>query len=265
MKWLISILRPSRARSLVGVILGSLLLWELAVWIFQPPPFLLPPPSTIFREAATSPGWYARHAMYTFGSAFLGFSMAVTIGVIAAVGIVYSKFLENTLFTFLVAINSIPKIALAPLFVVWLGTGITSKIGVATLIAIFPMVINTVLGLRSVDADVLELARSLRASPAKTLFKIRFPSALPSIFSGLKLSMTFAIVGTIAGEFIASDVGLGYVILLSQGLFQTDRVFVALIVLGLVGSCIFFMLSGLERLALPWHSYHRTDQPLASM
>jgi NitT/TauT family transport system permease protein len=145
--------------------------------------------------------------------------------------------------------------------VVWFGTGLKSKIAVATLIAIFPMVINTVQGLRSVDADILELSRSLRASAAQTLLKFRFPAALPSMFSGLKLAMTFAIVGTIAGEFIASDVGLGHVILTSQGNFQMDRVFVALIALALVGSCIFFLFNALERLVLPWHSFHRAGEP----
>jgi NitT/TauT family transport system permease protein len=260
MNWIRIITRPSRTQSVVGVLVGTLVIWEAMVWLFQPPPFLLPPPSAVAREVAGAPSWYAKHAMYTFGSASLGFIMAVTIGVIMAIGIVYSRFLENTLFTFLVAINSVPKIALAPLFVVWFGTGLQSKIAVATIIAIFPMVINTVQGLRSVDADILELSRSLRATAFQALFRIRFPSALPSIFSGLKLSMTFAIVGTIAGEFITSEVGLGYVILLSQGNFQTDRVFAALILLGVCGSSIFFILNALERIALPWHTYHRTEQ-----
>jgi NitT/TauT family transport system permease protein len=120
MNWLRRLVGGTGPGAVILVIVGSLLVWEAAVWIFQPPPYLLPPPSQIFREAANAPGWYLRHAGFTFGSAALGFVIAVSIGILAAVGIVYSKFLENTLYTFLVAINSVPKIALARCW--WCGS-----------------------------------------------------------------------------------------------------------------------------------------------
>ena len=112
------------------------------------------------------PLWYGRHAVYTVGACLLGFFMALVVGILAAIGIVYSKVLENTLYTLLVSLNSIPKIALAPLFIIWMGTDLSSKVAISMLIALFAIVIDTVLGLRSVDPDVLEMTKSMRASPA---------------------------------------------------------------------------------------------------
>jgi NitT/TauT family transport system permease protein len=155
----------------------------------------------------------------------LGFLLALLIGVAAAIGIVYSKVLENTLYTLLVSLNSIPKIALAPLFIIWMGTGTSSKVAISMLIALFAIVIDTVLGLRSVDPDVLELTKSMKATPLQVLWKVRFPTALPAMFAGMKVAISLALVGAIAGEFVASQVGLGYAILTAQGMFQITSVF----------------------------------------
>jgi NitT/TauT family transport system permease protein len=255
-----SLARLNRTLSVTIVMIGFFALWEAGVRIFDTPAYLLPPPSAIFAEFLNEPLWYARHAVYTVGACLMGFCLALLIGVLAAIGIVYSRILENTLYTLLVSLNSIPKIALAPLFIIWMGTGTASKVAVAMLIALFSIVIDTVLGLRSVDPDTLDMSRSMRASPLQILIKIRFPTALPAMFAGMKVAISLALVGAIAGEFVASQVGLGYVILTAQGMFQTTRVFVAILLLGILGTVLFYGVALVERLVVPWHVSQRGSE-----
>ncbi len=147
--------------------------------------------------------------------------------------------------------------SLAPLFVIWMGTGTEPEVAIALMLAIFPIVIDTVLGLRSVDPDMLHLARVSRASPLAVLAKIKFPCALPSLFAGMKVGISFALVGAIVGEFVAGSKGLGFQILVARGQFDTLGVFVCLVLLGIFGTLLFFMLDYAERLCLPWHVSQR--------
>jgi NitT/TauT family transport system permease protein len=247
----------TRAQSIIVVLGGFLVVWEAWVRLAHVPEYFLPAPSAIFLEIAQDPAWYARHSAYTIGACLLGFLIALIVGIAAAVGIVYSKVLENTLYTFLVSLNSIPKIALAPLFIIWMGTNLSSKVAISMLIALFAIVIDTVLGLRSVDPDVLDMAKSMRAGPFQVLWKIRFPSALPAMFAGMKVAISLALVGAIAGEFVASNVGLGYVILTAQGMMQTTRVFAAVVLLGVFGTLLFYAVSLIEHFVIPWHVSQR--------
>jgi NitT/TauT family transport system permease protein len=247
----------SRAWSVTLVMAGFFLFWELCVRIAGVPNYILPTPSEIAVELASDPLWYARHAAYTVGACLLGFFIALALGVLAAIGIVYSRVLESTLYTLLVSLNSIPKIALAPLFIIWMGTGTSSKVAISMLIALFAIVIDTVLGLRSVDPDVLDLTKSMRASPFQVLWKVRFPTALPAMFAGMKVAISLALVGAIAGEFVASQVGLGYAILTAQGMFQTTRVFAAIVLLGVLGTILFYLVNLIERWVVPWHVSQR--------
>jgi NitT/TauT family transport system permease protein len=251
------LLSESRTRDAVLIVATLLIVWEVCVRIFAPPPLILPAPSAIFAEFWSTPGVFIRHTGFTLAITALGFVLAVVLGVMLAVGIVYSRFLERTVYTLLVALNSIPKVALAPLFVIWLGTSTEPKIAVAVMLAIFPIVIDTVLGLRSVDPDMLSLARVSKASPWQVLFKIRFPCALPSLFAGMKVAISFALVGAIVGEFVAGGSGLGFQILVAQGQFDTPRVFVSLLLLGLMGTALFYLVDFAERLVLPWHVSQR--------
>jgi NitT/TauT family transport system permease protein len=248
----------TRIRSVIVVLGGFLVIWEAWVRIAGVPSYFLPAPSAILLEIAQNPSWYMRHSAYTIGACLLGFFMALVVGVLAAIGIVYSRFLENTLYTFLVSLNSIPKIALAPLFIIWMGTNLSSKVAISMLIALFAVVIDTVLGLRSVDPEVLDMAKSMRARPLQVLWKIRFPSALPAMFAGMKVAISLALVGAIAGEFVASSVGLGYVILTAQGMMQTTRVFAAVVLLGVLGTLLFYAVSLVEYFAIPWHVSQRS-------
>lgn len=251
------LMAESRTRDALLIVLAVLLIWEVCVAIFAPPPLILPAPSAILVEFWSTPWVFIRHSGYTLSVTALGFAIAVVLGVVLAVAIVYSRFLERTVYTLLVALNSIPKVALAPLFVIWLGTGTEPKVSVAVMLAIFPIVIDTVLGLRSVDPDMLSLARVSKASPWQVLFKIRFPCALPSLFAGMKVAISFALVGAIVGEFVAGGSGLGFQILVAQGQFDTPRVFVSLLLLSLMGTVLFYLVDFAERLLLPWHVSQR--------
>jgi len=234
-----------------------LLLWELAVRALDLPPILLPAPSRIAVEIGSAPWFYLRQSGDTLITTLAGFGLAVVLGVSLAIGIVYSRLLERVIYTLLVALNSLPKVALAPLFVIWMGTGVEPKIAIAVMLAIFSIVVDMVLGLRSIDPDILAMAYVSRARPIAVLWKIRLPNALPTLFAGMKVGISFALVGAIVGEFVAGSRGIGFQILVAQGQFDTVRVFVSLLLLGLVGTILFFLVDYAERLLLPWHVSQR--------
>ncbi len=251
--------RSERARSVVLVLVASIALWEAAVRLLNVRKFILPAPSAIVVDLWREPAYFVQQTAYTLGTTALGFALAVALGLALAVAIVHSRFLDRTLYTFLVVLNSIPKVALAPLFVIWLGTGIEPKVAIAVMIAIFSIVIDAVLGLRSVDPEALNLARVSRARPWAVLVKIRLPNALPYIFSGMKVAISFALVGAIVGEFVAGEVGLGSVILQAQSTFDTTRAFAAILLLGVMGTVLFFLVELAERWMLPWHVSQRAE------
>jgi len=247
----------------LGVLVALFALWEVAVRALAVKPVILPPPSAVFAELASDPLWYLRHAWYTLLVTLGGFALALVIGVLLAVAIVESRLLEKTIYALIVGLNSVPKVAVAPLFVIWLGTGAEPKIAIGFLIAVFAIVIDMVLGLKSVPPDILDLARSLRGGRMATLWRIRFPCALPSLFAGMKVAISLALVGAIVGEFVSSQRGLGYVILSAQGTFDTARVFAAIFVLGAMGVALFWLVTLGERLAIPWHASQKEYLPTA--
>lgn len=249
--------RTERSRQAMFTLLVLLVIWEACVRTLGIRDFLLPAPSKIIAQFFAQPGYLLLESLDTLRTTLYGFALALLLGVAAAIGIVYSKFLDRTLYSLLVALNAVPKVALAPLFVIWMGTGAMPKVAIAMLIAIFPILIDTVLGLRSTDPDMLDMARVNHASRAKMLWKIRFPNALPSIFAGMKVGVSFALVGTIVGEFVAGEAGLGHVILVAQGSFDTSTVFVALILLCILGVLLFKAIEVAEARYLVWHASQR--------
>jgi NitT/TauT family transport system permease protein len=228
------------------------LIWEVLVRLLHVRPIMLPPPSTVFLELWTERVWYLGHAWYTLLTTLAGFALAVVFGVAIAVMLVGSRWFESAVYPLIIAMNSVPKVAIAPLFVIWLGTGAEPKISIAFLIAVFAIIVDTVHGLRSVPNDVMDLGRVLKGSSLDFFFKVRLPSALPAILTGMKVAISLALVGAIVGEFVASQRGLGYVILSAQGTFDTPRVFAAIIVLVIMGIALFGALAWLERAATPW-------------
>lgn len=234
-----------------------LLLWEAIIQLGGVREFLFPAPSTILQEIYEYPTFFLKNGFYTLLTTLTGFCIAVALGVSFAIGISQFRVLENTLYSLLVSLNSIPKVALAPLFVIWLGTEMAPKIAIAVTIAIFPIVVDMVLGLRSVNPETISMARAARASEWQILRKIRFPSALPSLFAGMKVAISMALVGSLVGEFVAGSKGLGHAILLAQGMFDTPRVFAAILILGVMGTILFYIIDVFERISLPWHASHR--------
>jgi NitT/TauT family transport system permease protein len=247
------------ARTVIFVLGGILVLWQAAVRLLEVRAFILPAPTEIGAELVRSWQFFVSQSLYTIYVTLSGFAIAVLAGILVAVAIISSRFLERTLYTLLVALNAVPKVALAPLFVIWLGTGGAPKIAIAALIAVFPIVINATLGLRAVDPEMLDLARSAQASRRHIMTKIRLPNALPSILAGAKVGISFALIGAVVGEFVAGERGLGYAILESQSTFNTPRVFAAILMLGLLGTLLFFAVDLCERLLVPWHVSQRSQ------
>jgi NitT/TauT family transport system permease protein len=186
--------------------------------------------------------------------------MAVGVAIPLAVLMASWRVIEKLLYPILVASQGIPKSALAPIFVIWLGFGIMPKIVIAMLIAFFPIVVATFVGLRSVRPEMIDLGRSMGLNWLQMLIKIQFPSALPSVFGGLKVGISLAVVGAIVGEFVAADSGLGYLLILTTGQLRTELMFAALIYLSVMGVVLFSIIDFIERLVIPW--YHEQQKGL---
>lgn len=229
-----------------------LLAWEASVRLLHVRPITLPPPSAVLLELANEWAWYLDHASFTLLTTLGGFALSVVVGVVLAMLLVGSRRFEHAIYPLIVGLNSVPKVAIAPLFVIWLGTGSEPKIAIAFLIAVFAVIVDAVHGLRSVPQDVLDLGRVLKGSTLDFFLKVRLPCALPSILTGMKVAISLALVGAIVGEFVASQRGLGYVILSAQGTFDTTRVFAAVFVLAVLGIVLYGGLAWAERRATPW-------------
>jgi NitT/TauT family transport system permease protein len=194
----------------------------------------------------------------------LGFVLAVVVGLPLGALVVYARPVELAIYPLLVAFQTIPKAAIAPILIVWLGTGITSKILIAFAISFFPIVVDTIIGLRSSQPETIYLARSMGATPFQVFRYVRFPNALPAIFGGLKVASTLAVIGAIVGEFVSSDKGLGYLVLVANGDLNTRLVFACVLVLTLLGLVFFFVIEALERVCVRWHVSARQAAASAS-
>ena len=221
--------------------------------------YLVPSPGATLRLMGDKWGYIWHHTWVTTYETLIGFALAVLIGVASAVLMVYSSTVERTLYPILLFAQVIPKIAIAPLFVVWLGFGIGPKIVVAVLIAFFPVVISMVAGLKAVDPEMLQLSATMGASPMATFSKIRLPASLPHLFSGLKVAVTLAVTGAVVGEFVGANEGLGYVILQANGNLDTPMLFAGLLVMSAIGVVLFVVVEVAEKLLLPWHASRRGD------
>ncbi len=240
-------------------IIVLLVAWELAVDGFRVPEYLMPAPSGVVAALGEEWRYLGVHTVVTLYEILAGFALAVAVGVPLAMLIVSSAVFERAVYPILVASQSVPKIAIAPLLIFWAGLGMFPKILVAFLIAFFPIVIDTVVGLRSVEPEMLHLARSMGAPGVKIFLKIRLPNALPNIFAGLKVAVTLAVVGAIVGEFIQADQGLGYALLQANAMLNTKLSFAAIFILAAIGVVLFAAVDGLEKLLIPWHASRRSE------
>ena len=239
------------------VILGLVVLWQLAVDLLHVKEYILPTPWAALKTLGQANYQWLSNFLATFYAVIGAFVLSAILGIALAVVIVWNQFLLRTVMPVLVLFNTLPKIALAPLFVIWLGYGIWPNIVIGTTIAFFPMVVNTAVGLASAEPEMLDLVRSLKATRWQIYRKIRFPNAVPYIFTGLKLDATMSVTGAIVGEFVASERGLGSLIITSGVTLQTPSIFASLILISALGLVLYGAVVAVENIVAPWA--HRED------
>jgi NitT/TauT family transport system permease protein len=231
---------------------GIVLAWEIATAGLElMPAYLLPAPSAILVEIVAAAPLLLTHTLVTLTEILLGFLLGTAVGIIGALGVLYSPFIRSVIYPLAVFSQAVPKIALAPLFIVWFGFGLLPKVIITALICLFPVLINASLGLTSIDPRLMELLWSLNASRRQILLRVQIPHAVPYFFSGLQVAITLAVVGAVVAEWVGADRGLGYLLLLSNSLLQTTRLFAELVLLSAVGVLLFYLIAALERAVSP--------------
>jgi NitT/TauT family transport system permease protein len=236
--------------------------WEAVTRAGLVSPLILPSLSSILQTAAAKFPLLMQMSAITASEFMLGFALSVAVGLPLGAMIVYSRALETAFYPILVAFQIVPKAAVAPIFIVWLGTGLSSKVLIAFAIAFFPVVIDTVVGLRSAQPETIQLLRSMGGSPLQVFWYVRFPNALPAIFGGLKVASTLAVVGAIVGEFVSAEKGLGYLVLVANGELDTRLVFACVLTLTLLGIIFYFIIEIIEKLVVHWHVSARQIETL---
>ncbi|MCI0476908.1 MAG: ABC transporter permease [Anaerolineales bacterium] len=248
----------------VGV-LAFLLIWQIGVMVFNVPAYFLPSPTRIFEEAVKEYPKLVSHGWITVYEMLAGYFLAVVIGVPLAIAMTSSRRFDEFVTPTMLFFQVVPKIAVAPLFIVWFGVGITPKVLVAFLISFFPIVIDTAVGLRSITPEMIDLARSMGASQVQIFSRFRLPTSLPYLFSGLKVAATLAVAGAVVGEFVGADKGLGYLLLVTNSNMQTALMFATIVVLTIIGLIFFYVIEFLESFLIPWHVTQRTKEEIATM
>lgn len=223
-----------------------LIIWQLAVVLLRLSEFVLPAPLVIAKRIFVEHELLISHGYITLLEVLAGFGSAFLVGIPLALAIFYSKAFERAVYPLLVALQTVPKVALAPILVLYLGYGWAPKIMLAFLISFFPIVISTVVGLQALDPALVNMVRSMGASESQVFFKLRLPSALPSIFGGLKVAVSLAVIGAIIGEYIAAERGLGYLQLQANAQFDTTLNFATVLTISFVGVFLYFVLAIIE-------------------
>ncbi len=266
-----AVTRPRAMRRLGGNLLPPLLsfavgiaAWELAARATRLPTYVFPPPSLVLSALIGNFGLLMSELGVTIAASAMGFTISLVLGVVAGALVAVSRTLDRMLTPWLVVAHAVPKVVVAPLFLIWFGFGMRSEIFFVVTFTFFPIVVNTIAGLRGADPELLQMVRSMRATPWQSLVKIRLPGALPSIFTGIKLSVTLAPVGAVIGEFVASNRGLGHLLVESVGDMETPLAFAAVAVFSVFGVLIWKFAEWVERRSLPWHASQRgSDRNIA--
>ena len=241
---------------LAGIV-TFLLAWQTFVVAYGVPGYLLPTPAAIAHAfvdqfpVLLSNGWVTVYEMLA------GYALAVVIGIPLAIAITSSQRFNEFVMPTMLFFQIVPKVAIAPLFLVWFGVGATPKVLLAFLISFFPIVIDAAVGLRSMSTDMIDLARSMGASRMQVFSQFRLPTSLPYLFSGLKVAATLAIAGTVVGEFVGADKGLGYLLLVTNSNMETALMFATIVALTIIGLVFYYLVEFLEALLIPWHVTHR--------
>ena len=248
-----------------AIIILVLAAWEGAVRLFEVERWLLPSPTAIGAELLESRSLLLKHTLVTLEEVVIGFALALVVGIAAAMAIAYSRIVERAAYPFVIASQTVPIIAIAPLLLVWIGYGIWPKIIVVVLISFFPIVVNMVDGLKSVDPDMLNMMRSLGAGRRQIFTKVQAPSSLPFLFSGVRVAIALSVIGAVIGEWVGSSAGLGYLMVRSAPQFLTERVFASIFILSVMGVALFALVVLVERLALPWNQWEQRSRALEKL
>jgi NitT/TauT family transport system permease protein len=238
----------------VVALLGA---WELITRLGHVPSYTLPPVSDVISRSIGHADTLLPAAWVTTREALIGFGLSIGVGIPLAIFIVSSRWVRYSLYPLVVTTQVVPKVAIAPLLVVWFGFGWFPKALLVFLLAFFPIVINAVIGLQSVETEKLYLARSMGANQLQLFWHIRVPQALPSIFGGVKLAATICVIGAVVAEFVGADAGLGFVIQQANGALDATTLFAGILYLSVIGYLLFGLVEVAERLALPWHVSRR--------
>ncbi len=233
---------------------AGLMIWEMLARVNHYPAFILPRPEQVWARflAILDDGTLARHTGITLSEVLAGLALGLTVASTLGYVIAKSHSLERALTPYIVASQSIPIVAIAPLLVIWLGVGLRSKVLICALIVFFPILINTVVGVRSVEPDLRDLMRSLKATRWQTFLKLELPAALPILLGGLKVGATLSVIGAVVGEFVGADRGLGFLVNFGRGQYDTALVFVAVATLVVIAMGLYGSVALLERLWLNW-------------
>lgn len=228
--------------------------WEALARLNQYPAFILPLPTQVWTRllVAVGDGSLARHSLITLSEVLAGLAIGFALATGWGYAVAKSPPLEKALTPYIVASQAVPIVAIAPLLIIWFGAGQTSKVLICALITFFPILVNTVLGVRSVEPDLRDLMRSLRATAWQTFVKLELPAALPVLLSGLKIGATLAVIGAVVGEFAGADRGLGFLISVGRNQFDTALVFVGVAALVVMALMLYGSVAVMERLLLKW-------------
>lgn len=230
-----------------------LILWEGSTRLFDIPSFILPAPSRILQGFdAVDAGRWAEHVWATLRVALIGYAVAIAVSLPIAIGLSKSRLLSRALYPLLVVIQSVPVVAVAPIIIVVLGTDDAPRVVITFMISFFPLVVSMTTGLTATPPELIELSRSLRAPQLREITQIRLPYAVPYIFSGLKISITLAVIGAVVSEFVAADVGIGYFIQFSTSMFKLPQAWAGLVILVVLSLTLFQSVSLAQRLFFPW-------------
>ncbi len=253
-RWLLS-MAPSMA-----AFLGLIASWQAVILIFNVPIYIFPGPADVVRQGLRhAPKIWANYST-TLQSAVLGYLLAVAVAVPGALIIAYSAFAEKAFFPGLVVLHMTPKVTLAPLIIAWLGFGVLPKVVVTALLCFMPIMLNGILGFRSIDPEILYLSQSCGARPWEMFWKVRLPNALPTLFTGLKHAASLALVGAVVAEFIGGNRGLGYYLLTTMDTVRIDLGLAIMAAMTTIGLAFFFGMQAIEGLVIPWHVSKRREE-----
>lgn len=229
-----------------------LILWQICVDFFKLPLWLIPSPTAVGKAFWRTGALLWQHTLTTIWETTAGFVLAIVLGLVSGLVMVLSPMVKRLFYPLLIISQTVPLIAVAPLFILWLGYGLLPKIVTVVLVCFFPITVSLIEGLEVSDTDLLNLLQSMGASRWQILYMIRWPNALPSFFAGLKIAATYSVMGAVIGEWLGASSGLGVYLTRSSHSFRTDQVFAAIVAITLLSLFYFVLIAGIRRLALPW-------------